>query len=54
MLIYHYNSLTAELVSTSEARLDPIDKKPRIPANATSIEPPTVGKKLIALFVNNG
>ncbi len=35
MNIYHYNHISKEYTHTSKAELDPIDKKPLIPANAT-------------------
>ncbi|MEX0304346.1 MAG: hypothetical protein AB3N24_18145 [Leisingera sp.] len=39
-LIYHYHPDTGELRGQNEARLDPLDKQPLIPAFATDIEPP--------------
>lgn len=42
MKIYHYSRLDAEYMGESDAKLDPIDKHPRIPAFATTVSPPDV------------
>lgn len=39
MKIYNYDKNTFELISEEMAELDPIGKKPLVPANATTIEP---------------
>ena len=39
MQIYNYDEKTKEFISEAVAELDPIEKKPLIPANATAIEP---------------
>lgn len=39
MQIYNYDEKTKEFISDEIAELDPIEKKPLIPANATTIEP---------------
>ncbi len=39
MIIYHYSPKTGEFLLSSEARLDPIDKQPLVPAHATAIKP---------------
>jgi len=37
MNIFNYDAITQEYLSTSTARLDPLDQQPMIPANATSV-----------------
>lgn len=39
MTIYNYSSDTKELISEELAELDPVENKPLIPANATTIKP---------------
>ncbi len=41
--MYHYDPDTKEYIGSSEMEYDPIDNKPMIPANATTIEPPEKG-----------
>jgi len=50
MDIYHYNRDTGELMDQGEARLDPIERKPMIPANATKTKPPTTKENEVAIF----
>jgi len=56
MQIYHYKGDTGEYISTSEARLDPLETKMQekdvylIPAHATIQEPPQAGDNEAAVF----
>lgn len=52
MNIYHFDKTTGEYLSTSTARLDPVDQDPMIPANATSDSVPTTAANQVA--VRNG
>lgn len=49
--LYHHHGVTGEYLGQSEARLDPIDKKPLIPANAVTEKPPAVPAKKKAVRV---
>lgn len=53
MNIYHYNPLTGEKIGSSIARLDPVEKKPMIPAHATTDAPPSTGSKQVAVREGN-
>lgn len=50
MKIYHYRYDTAEYTHTTEARLDPLEKKPLVPANATTTSPPDTGSDEVAVW----
>jgi len=52
MNIYHYHPVTCEYINTGNVKLDPIGKKPLIPANATLTQPPEVNINQVPLFVN--
>lgn len=53
MKIYHYHPDTGEFVGASEARKDPLEKdRYLIPANATEVAPPDVGKNQVAAFID--
>jgi hypothetical protein len=49
--VYHYDPTTGELLARSQARLDPIEQKPLIPAHATTQAPPAPGAQQAAVFV---
>lgn len=53
MIYYNFSNETNEYLSNGVAKLDPIDKLAMIPANATTIKPPSVGVNEIAVFENN-
>ena len=40
MIVYHYSRTTGEFLASAEARLDPIDQQPMLPAFATFEAPP--------------
>lgn len=50
MFIHHYHSVTKEYLSSTEARLDPIDQQPVIPANATDKPVPATNANEAAIF----
>lgn len=50
MKIYHYNDLTGEYIGQTEAKLDPIEKKPLLPAHATTLKPPMTEANQAARF----
>ncbi|MEJ1390129.1 MAG: hypothetical protein RPU34_04430 [Candidatus Sedimenticola sp. (ex Thyasira tokunagai)] len=52
--IHHYNAHTGEYAGSSIAQLDPLDEKPMVPANATTILPLQVAADEKAVFVNGG
>lgn len=49
MNIYHYDAVASEYLGVSQAKLDPLDKLPRIPAHATTDKPsaPLLGSVMI-------
>lgn len=51
MKIYNYDD-NGYYTGSEEARLDPLDKKPLIPAKSTTIEPPKVKKDHVARFID--
>ena len=53
MNIYHYNKVTGEYLGETEAKLDPLDKNPLIPANATEDKPPNAPAKKAVIRVGN-
>lgn len=50
--IYHYDGETGEYLDASEARVDPIDGNPLVPAHATTDDPPTAGSNQAAVYRN--
>lgn len=48
--IYHFDAGTKEYVESSQSRIDPLDRTPMIPANATDQEPPVPGDNQAAVF----
>lgn len=52
MIIYNYSAQTGELLSTAEADKSPLERNVwLIPANATSVKPPSVPKGSVPIFV---
>lgn len=54
MKIYHYNNATGEYTGEFEARKSPLDDEYLVPAYATIQNPPAVGDKEIAVFIEGG
>lgn len=52
MDIYNFSPLTGEYVATSTARLDPLEGKPMIPANATDVAPPAALAGHVRIFAD--
>lgn len=52
MEIYHYDRDTFELKAVSEAKLDPREGKPMIPAFATTLVPPEATQNKVAVFIS--
>lgn len=52
-MIYHFHPLTGELSGEGEARLDPVEQKPLLPANATLIAPPEAQNGYARIFGGN-
>ena len=50
--LYNYHPETGELLRISEARLDPIEHKPLVPAFATLIKPPETKAQEAVVFVD--
>lgn len=48
--IYNYSPITGEFLSQAEARLDPIEQKPMLPAHATFEAPPETAQGEIAVY----
>ncbi|WP_434361063.1 hypothetical protein [Parasalinivibrio latis] len=54
-MLYNFHPETKEFIGESEARLDPLEKKPLIPAYATPLPPPCIVKeKQAAIFNEEG
>lgn len=53
MKIYHYSEKTGEYLGESVAPLDPIEKKPLIPARATNEAPPATGENQAAVWIDD-
>jgi len=52
MNINHYSQTTGEYITTTVARLDPVEKEPMIPAYATEKALPSLGANEAAIFEN--
>lgn len=50
--IYHYHPETREFLGSSDAQFDPIEKKPLIPAYATTSEPPAKNSNEAVIFID--
>jgi len=50
MNIYNYSQITNEYLSTKEARLDPIDQQPMLPAYSTAVTIPTIPTGFAVVF----
>lgn len=50
MDIYNYSPFTGEFLGKTKARLDPIEQKPMVPKNATTIAPPRTKKGHVRVF----
>lgn len=50
MIIYHFNKQTGELIGASDAKLDPREGQPLVPAFATLTAPPQTGVNEVAVF----
>ena len=49
--VYHYDPRTNEAIGSDVADLDPLDKKPMVPAHATTVKPPTtIAAGKVAVF----
>jgi hypothetical protein len=48
--IHNFDAETGAFLSTIKARLDPLDRKPMVPANATLIAPPEAGANEVAVW----
>ncbi|WP_300067692.1 hypothetical protein [uncultured Ruegeria sp.] len=54
MTEYHsYHPETGAYVATGEARLDPLDHQPYLPADATLIAPPDTGENQVAVWADD-
>lgn len=53
MKIYHYSEKTGEYLGESVAALDPVEKKPLIPARATTEAQPAAGENKAAVWAND-
>ncbi len=51
--IHHYDGATGEYLASSQARIDPLQGGPLIPANATTTAPPNAAQGCAVCFVNN-
>jgi len=51
--IYHYHPTTSEYRNETTASLDPLEKKPMIPAHATTKKPPATKENEAAIFEND-
>lgn len=51
--IHNYDAETGAYLSTAKAGLDPLDRKPMVPANATLIAPPEAGEKEVPVWVDD-
>lgn len=49
-MLYHYDAVTFEYLTSLESRLDPLAGTPIVPANATLIEPPLAGENQVAVY----
>ena len=50
--IYHFSEFTGELLSTGEADLDPVGKRPMVPSFSTLQAPPVAKAGKVACFVD--
>lgn len=48
--IHNFDAETGAYLSTAKARLDPLDRKPMVPANATLIAPPAQKEGMVRVF----
>ena len=48
--IHNFDAETGAYLSTAKAGLDPLDRKPMVPANATLIAPPETGANEVAVW----
>ncbi len=53
MKYYNYNRETLEFISEGIADLDPLENKPLIPGNATTIDPKTPKAGFVKIFKND-
>ena len=51
--IYNFDAETGAFQSATDARLDPIEGKPLVPANATLTEPPQAGDNEVAVWADD-
>lgn len=50
--IHNFDAETGAYLGTAKAGLDPLDRKPMVPANATLIAPPETGANEVAVWVD--
>ncbi len=50
--VHHYSPQDGAYLYASEARLDPLERNPLVPANATTIAPPEVKAQQVAVWVD--
>lgn len=51
--IHSFDAIIGVYLNTTQARLDPLDGKPMVSANATLVAPPKTGANEVAVWVNN-
>ena len=52
--IHNYDADTGTYLGTTKARLDPLEGKPMVPANATLVAPPKSGAQKVAVWGGDG